>query len=427
VIDMRTPAKTSRSAAAIAVAAALGLTGCTGSDEEEAAPVPGVTADTVTIGTHQPLTGPAAAGYSAVSAATSAYFAYVNDNGGVNGRSIEYLVKDDAYEPQRTNEVVTELVEDEEVLAIVNGLGTPTHSVVLDYLNDEGVPDLFIASGSRVWNQPSLYPGVFGYVAEYTTEGAALAQYAVEQAPGAKVCVFGQADDYGEGLLEGVEAVMGGNEITEIQTYSTSETDVSVQLGKLKAAGCEVNILGTINGFTALTVATAAQMDWFPQWYVSSSGADYPSLVGILGEATAAQLLEGMVCVNYLPFGPDSEWISLFRQINDEYNEGAPFTANTVIGMSVGYLFAEALAAAGQDPTRESLIAAVESGSLQGNGIVPLSYSDVNHAGYGTVGIMTVEGGVQDYNGTTYHVEVGQVTEVEAEPVPLVNGGIPTG
>ncbi|SDL24519.1 amino acid/amide ABC transporter substrate-binding protein, HAAT family [Glycomyces sambucus] len=425
---MRTPAKTSRSAAALAALAVLVLAGCTApGGEEEAAATPGVTADTVTIGTHQPLSGPAAAGYSAVSAATSAYFAYVNAGGGVNGRSIEYLVKDDAYEPQQTNEVVTELVEDDEVLAIVNGLGTPTHSVVLDYLADEGVPDLFIASGSRVWNQPALYPNAFGYNAEYTTEGAALAQYALEREPGAKVCVLGQADDYGEGLLEGVEAVLGGNEITEIQTYATSATDLTVQMGVLKAAGCEVNILGTINGFTALAVGTAAQMDWSPQWYVSSSGADYPTLVGHLGEEAAARLLEGMVCVNYLPFGPDSEWTALFRQINEEYNGGAPFTANTVLGMSVGYLFAEALAAAGEDPTRESLIAAVESGSLQGNGIVPLSFSETNHGGYSTVGIMTVEDGVQDYNGTTYRVEVGQVTEVEADPVPLVNGGIPAG
>lgn len=423
---MRTPAKTSRTAAALAVAAALGLTACTGQEEEPEA-TPGVTDTTVTIGTHQPLSGPAAAGYSAVSAATSAYFAYVNDQGGVNGRTIEYLVKDDAYEPQRTNEVVTELVERDDVLAVVNGLGTPTHSVVLDYLADEGVPDLFIASGSRMWNQPALYPNAFGYNAEYTTEGAALAQYAVEQEPGATVCVLGQNDDYGEGLLEGVEAVMGSNEITEIQTYTTASQDLTDQIGTLKAAGCEVNILATINGYTALAVGTAAQMDWFPQWYVSSSGADYPTLVGHLGEEAAAQLLEGMVCVNFLPFGSGSEWTALFRQINEEYNGGAPFTANTVLGMSVGYLFAEALAKAGDDPTRESLIAAVESGAVLGNGIVPLAFSAANHGGYGTVGIMTVEDGVQDYNGTTYQVEVGQVSEVEADPVPLANGGIPTG
>lgn len=418
---MRTPAMMS-AAAALVAAASIALVACSGPGEE---PTPGVTDDKVTIGTHQPLTGPAAAGYATVSAATSAYFEYVNANGGINGRQIEYLVEDDEYDPVNTQQVVRDLVEREEVFAIVNGLGTPTHSSVLDYLDDEAVPDLFISSGSRVWNQPHVYPNTFGYNAEYVTEGAALAQYAVDQHPDATVCVLGQDDDYGEGILEGVEIVVGGNEIAETQLYSTSNEDLTDYLLRLREADCEVNILGTINGFTALALGTAAQLEWFPKWYVSSSGADYPTLVQYLGEETGPALLEGMVSVNYLPFSPDSEWVALFRQINDEYNEGAPFTANTVFGMSAGYLFAEALAAAGEEPTRESLIAAVESGKLLGNGIVPLSYSDDDHAGYQTVGIATVNGGVQDYEGTTYHVNVGQVTEVEADPVPLTNGGIP--
>ena len=421
---MRTPATLS-GVVALAATASLALVACTGPGEEEG--TPGVTDTTVTIGTHQPLSGPAAAGYATVSAATSAYFAYVNANGGINGRTIDYIVKDDAYDPVNTQNAVSELVEDEEVFAIVNGLGTPTHSAVLDYLDQEGVPDLFISSGSRVWNQPAVFPNTFGFNAEYVTEGAALAQYAVDQRPDAKVCVLGQDDDYGEGILEGVETVVGANEITEIQIYSTSQEEVTDQIVRLMSAGCEVNILGTINGFTALALGTAAQLEWFPQWYVSSSGADYPTLVQYLGEDVGPALLEGMVSVNYLPFSPDGEWVELFTQINEEYNDGAPFTANTVFGMSAGYLFAEALAAAGEEPTRESLIAAVESGTLRGNGIVPLNFSDDNHAGYQTVGIAVVRGGVQDYEGTTYNVDVGRVTEVEAEPVPLVNGGIPTG
>ena len=254
-----------------------------------------------------------------------------------------------------------------------------------------------------------------------------LSQYAVEQDPDAKVCVLGQDDDYGEGILEGVEIVMGGNEITEIQTYTTSKEDVTGQIATMREAGCEINILATINGFTALAVGTAAQLEWFPQWYVSSSGADYPTLVGYLGEDTAPMLLQGMVSVNYLPFSPDGEWVELFTRINEEYNAGAPFTGNTVFGMSVGYLFAEALAAAGDEPTRESLIEAIESRAVVGNGIVPLPYSDSNHAGYHTVGVATVENGVQDYEGTTYTVDVSQVTETEAEPVPLTGNGVPGG
>ncbi|MEV3938568.1 ABC transporter substrate-binding protein [Glycomyces sp. NPDC049804] len=419
---MRSPATTSALAALVA-AASLALVACTEPEEPD---TPGVTPTTVTIGTHQPLTGPAAAGYAAISAATSAYFEYVNAGGGVNGRTIEYLIKDDAYDPTATQQAVTELVEQDDVLAIVNGLGTPTHSSVLDYVDDEGVPDLFISSGSRVWNQPDLYPNTFGYNAEYVTEGAALAQYAVDRRPDAVVCVLGQDDEYGEGILEGVEIVIDSNEIAQVQTYLSWDEDLTGQLAAMRAAGCEVNILGTINGFTAMALATAAQMEWSPDWYVSSSGADYPTLLEYLGEAGPA-LLEGLVSVNYLPFNADSEWNALFRQINEEYNDGAPFTGNTVFGMSVGYLFAEALAAAGDEPTRESLIAAVESGELLGNGIVPLGFSDSNHAGYQTVGIATIEDGVQDYEGTTYNLNVGEVTEVDAAPVPLENGGIPQG
>ncbi|MCC3763225.1 ABC transporter substrate-binding protein [Glycomyces sp. TRM65418] len=409
---------------AAAAAAALALTACStpGGDDES---VPGVTDDTVTIGTHQPLTGPAAAGYSTISAATAAYFAYVNDNGGIHGREIEYIVKDDAYDPAATQTVVRELVTEDGVFAVVNGLGTPTHSSVLDYLDQQGVPDLFVSSGSLTWNQPEVYENTFAFNADYVTEAAALTQYAVEQSPGAKICVLGQDDDYGQGIIEGVEAVIGSNAVTEVQTYTTSAEDLTAQIGAMMAAECEINVLGTINGFTAMAVGTAAQMEWFPQWYVSSSGADYPTLVGYLGEDLAPTLLQGMVSVNYLPFSPDGEWVALFERINEEYNDGAPFTGNTVFGMSVGYLFAEALAAAGEDPTRESLVAALESGEILGNGILPLSYSADDHAAYRGVGITIVNEGVQDYVGTAYEVASGSVTPVEPSPVPLENEGIP--
>lgn len=418
---MHTPTGTTI-VAALTAAVLLGLAACSTPGEDDA---PGITDDTVTIGTHQPLTGPAAAGYSTISAATAAYFAYVNDNGGIHGRDIEYIVKDDAYDPANTQTAVRQLVTEDRVFAIVNGLGTPTHASVLDYLDEQGVPDLFVSSGSLTWNQPGVYPNTFAFNADYVTEGAALAQYATEQRPDATICVLGQDDDYGEGVLEGVETVVGGNEIAEIQTYSTANEDLTAQIGAMMEADCEVNILATINGFTAMAVGTAAALDWSPQWHVSSSGGDYPTLVGYLGEDTAPLLLQGMVSVNYLPFSPDDDWVALFHRINEEYNDGAPFTGNTVFGMSVGYLFAEALAAAGEDPTRASLVAAIESGELLGNGIVPLSYGEDDHAAYRGVGITTVDDGVQDYVGTTYGVAAGQVTTVEAEPVPLEHEGIP--
>lgn len=425
---------TSRSARRFGVllaASALVLTACStpaapadGDDPAAAAgDSTGVTDTTVTIGTHTPLTGPAAAGYSSISAAASAYFAYLNEQGGVHGREIEYIVKDDGYNPATTQTVVRELVQQEEVFAIVNGLGTAPHQSVLDFLNQNEVPDLFVASGSTAWNQPDEYPFTFGFNADYVVEAAALAQYAADELPGKKVCMLGQDDDFGDDFLEGLELALGADGVTHVERYSVSNQDVTAQIGALQAAGCEVVTLATINGFTALAVGTAAQLGWFPQWMASSSGGDYPTLATYLGEA-APQLLEGFVGTNYSPMN-DDEWVELFRQINDEHNDAAPFDGNTIYGMSVAYLFAQALEAAGEDPTRESLMEAITSGELTGTGIVPVEFSADNHAAYLTVGITGVAGGVQDYLGATYEVRDGAVSAVEPQPVPLTAEGVP--
>ncbi len=380
----------------------------------------------MTIGTHTPLTGPAAAGYSSISAAASAYFDYLNEEGGIHGRSIEYIVKDDGYNPATTQTVVRELVQEENVFAIVNGLGTPTHTAVLDYLNQNKVPDLFVASGSTNWNQPEKYPYTFGFNADYIVEGAALAQYAADEYSGKKVCLLGQDDDFGDEMIEGAEIALGTDGLTAVERYSVSNQDVTAQIGALKAAGCEINILATINGFSALALGTAAQLGWFPMWFSSSSGADYPTLVGYLGEEMGPKLLQGLVGANYLPaLGSDDDWVALFEEVNDKYNDGAPFDGNTIYGMSVAYLFAEALEAAGENPTRESLIEAVRSGDLAGNGILPLSFAEDNHAAYLGVGITAVDQGVQDYVGSTYALEGGSIVAVEPAPIALSGAGIP--
>jgi len=420
---------TRRVAATVGAAAVVvALAGCStpaapsAGDED----VPGVSDDTVTIGTHTPLTGPAAAGYSSISAAATAYFAYLNDKGGVHGRTIDYIVKDDGYNPATTQTVVRELVQEDDVFAIVNGLGTPTHTAVLDYLNQNEVPDLFVASGSTSWNQPEKFPYTFGFNADYVVEGAALGQYAADEYPGKVVCLLGQDDDFGDEMIEGAQLALGTDGLAQVERYSVSNQDVSAQIGALKAAGCEINILGTINGFTALALGTAAQLGWFPLWLSSSSGADYPTLVGYLGEDVGPKLLQGLVGTNYLPsLGGDSEWVSLFRQINDDYNDAAPFDGNTIYGMSVAYLFAEALDAAGENPTRESLRDAVTSGDLVGNGILPLSFGADSHAAYLGVGITAVDQGVQDYVGATYAVDGDTVTTVDPAPVDLTGEGVP--
>lgn len=385
--------------------------------------VPGVTEDTVTIGTHTPLTGPAAAGYAGISAAATAYFDYLNEKGGIHGRSIEYIVKDDGYNPSNTQTVVRELVQEDKVFAIVNGLGTPTHLSVLEFLNQNKVPDLFVASGASDWNQPDKYPYTFSFNASYVVEGAALAQYATDEHPGKKVCLFGQDDDFGNEFIEGAQQVVGADGLAAVERYAVSNPDVSAQISALRTAGCEIVMLATIPGFSALAIGTAAQLGWSPMWFATSVGADYVTLSGLLKDA-APQLLDGFVSANYMP-GISSDWVELFSTINDEYNDGAVFDGNAIYGMSMAYLFSEALEAAGENPTRESLLEALTSGDLTGNGIVPLAFAKDSHEAYPAAGIQVVHDGVQDYVGATYHVTDDGVEAIDPAFPPAVNKGIP--
>jgi ABC-type branched-subunit amino acid transport system substrate-binding protein len=242
-----------RTATALLAAVVLLAAGCSddgGGGNSGSADVPGVTDTEVVVGTHMPLTGPAAAGYSKIAPATKAYFDFVNANGGIHGRKISLKVKDDGYNPANTQTVVRELVLQDKVFAILNGLGTPTHTGVLDFLKTNRVPDLFVASGSRSWNQPDKYPGTFGFNPDYTVEGKILATYVKENLAGKKVCFLGQDDDFGRDSLAGIEKILGP--VAAKQSYVTSNPNVGPQMGALKAAGCQVVMLATVPGFTAL-------------------------------------------------------------------------------------------------------------------------------------------------------------------------------
>ena len=149
---------------------------------------------------------------------------------------------------------------------MVGALGTPTHTAVLDFLEQNKVPDLFVSSGSRSWNQPAKYPTTFGWQPDYTVEGKILGDYIKKNFAGKKVCCFGQGDDFGRDGLAGVEKT-SAPPLRSKQTYTTSNTNVAPQIGALKAAGCQVVVLVTVPGFTALALGTAAS------WGSSRSGS----------------------------------------------------------------------------------------------------------------------------------------------------------
>src|SRR5207302_2574936 len=176
----------------IAIGCAVALLAACGQSTSTAntASAPGITASEIKIGSTQPLTGPAAPGYSEIAPASNAYFKYVNAHGGVFGRKITYVYKDDSYNPTQTVAVTKKLVLQNKVFAIVGGLGTPTHTKVVGYLNASKVPDLFVSSGCPCWDNGSSQPWTFGWQTQYTIEGKILGQYIKQHLAGKKVGVF---------------------------------------------------------------------------------------------------------------------------------------------------------------------------------------------------------------------------------------------
>jgi len=356
----------------------------------------------------------------------NAYFDFANEAGGVNGRKITLKVLDDGYNPAKTAQLTRQLVLQDKVFGLVGALGTPTHTAVLDFIKQNNVPDLFVSSGSRNWNQPDKYPTTFGWQVDYTVEGKILGDYIKKNFDGKKVCSFGQNDDFGTDGVQGVELTLGAGSLVDKQNYTPTNTNVGPQIGALQAAGCEVVVAFTVPGFTALAMGTAAQLKFAPQWVLSNVGADIPTLTGFLKEATGP-LLEGAVSDNYLPGAADTtnSWTKLFRTVNEKYNDNAPFDGNVLYGMAMAYTTLQVLKAAGPKLTRESVVEAVQKGGYTGPGLVPFRYSATDHAGYAGTQINVVKDGVATPTGPVYTTDDGGAPLTEyttAQPEAPANG-----
>jgi ABC-type branched-subunit amino acid transport system substrate-binding protein len=406
-----------RAAGALATAA-FAFAGCGGGGGGSAAP--GVTKTTVTIGSHQPLTGPAAPGYSEIAPASNAFFQYLNAQGGVNGRKIKYIYKDDVYNPTNTVNVVKQLVLQAKVFAIFDGLGTPTHTKVVQFLTAEKVPDLFVASGCP-----------FGWQPSYKIEGKILGQYLKQHFAGKKIGVFYQDDDFGKGGLDGLKTQLTGGQIVAAEPYQPGNTNVAPQITAIKGKGAQVLVDFTIPAYTALGQLTSLKLGYKPQLVVSNVGIDPTTVGGLLKEFSKGKadtaLVEGAITDAYLPSPTDTSnpWIQLFKKIHDKYDKSAPFDGNVEYGMAVAYTFAEALKAAGKDPTRESLVSAVEAGKLSGPGLVPFRYSKTVHGGYGGAQIATIKNGQITLQGTPLVTDpdTGPITPYKTpQPAPGDNG-----
>src|SRR5205823_3130209 len=316
----------------------------------------------------------------------------VNANGGVHGRTIQFKYLDDAYNPTQTVSVVKQLVLQDKVYAIVGGLGTPTHTKVVDFLNSERVPDLFVSSGCRCWDDPGKHPYTYGWQPDYVVEGKILGQYVKQTFAGKKVAYFYQDDDFGMDGVSGLDKYIDASQVVTRQTYQPGNIDITPQMTAIARAKPDVVVLFTIPAYTALFRLGALKAGISPTMVVSNVGSDAVTLSGLLEafakqggvKVNGSQLIEGIVTDGYLPALGDSSnsWVKLFQSVREKYGKGLPWDGNVAYGMALAYTFVQALQAAGANPTRQSIVDALNNGGLKGPGLTPFRFSKQSHAGY---------------------------------------------
>src|SRR6476469_4847125 len=394
-------------AAAVATVAALSVAACSsgsgsssssssgsGSSNSSAAltaSAPGITPTQITIGSHQPLTGPAAPGYSEIAPASAAYFAYVNAHGGVNGRKIVYKYLNDGYNPTTTASVVRQLVLQDNAYAVFNGLGTPTHLAAISFLNAEKVPAGFVASGCECWNDPAKDPETFGWQLDYIREGKILGQYVKQHFAGKKVGFFYQNDEFGQDGVKGLLDEIPASMVVSKQSYDPTNTNIGPAVAAPRASGPQVVVSFSIPAFTALLKLNSLKLGFNPTLVVSNVGSDAITLSGLLeafakqggAKVNGNQLINGIITDGYLPAlgSTDNSWITLFKKVHDQYDAKAPFDGNVLYGEAVGYTFVQAMLKAGRNPTRADLVTAIQNGMPQGPAVAPYSYSSSDHMG----------------------------------------------
>ena len=345
------------SSGAAATSAAVAATAAGAATEARKASAPGVTADTITLGTTQPLSGPAS-GYLPIIQTVQAYFQKTNEAGGVNGRQIKILIEDDQYDPAKTPPLIKKLVEQDHVFCTAFTLGTPTNTAIVDYLTENKVPQLVIASGAGKWGDVKKYPYAMGFQISYPIEGHIYGKYIAATWPGKKVGILYQNDDFGKDYLSYKDTIGNNNPTVDEETYETTASDVSTQITNLKAKGVEVLILIPIPKFAGLALKAAADQNWHPNIIMSSVSAD-PSLMPLAG---GAQNVEGVISDAWLKqYDSGDPSMQDVKDLLSKYAPNTQLSNFAVTGYVFGLFMVEMLKRAGVNPTRDSMMAASES------------------------------------------------------------------
>ena len=266
---------------------------------------PGVTATEIRIGSTNALSGPVSA-YSVISRALGAMFQRLNEQGGVGGRRVNFIVYDDGYAPPRTLEQTRRLVEQDRVAFTFNQLGTPTNSAIHRYMNQRRVPHLFLATGADKWANPREYPWTIGWQPSYRTEAQIYAKHILEQRPNARIALLYQNDDFGKDYLNGVRDVLGPRFDGMVRTATNEATDPTIdsQIVQLQASGADVLICGVVPRFAAQAIRRVFDIGWRPMMFMTNVSVS----VGVVMQPAGPEKGVGLITSDYRKDQSDPAW-----------------------------------------------------------------------------------------------------------------------
>jgi branched-chain amino acid transport system substrate-binding protein len=321
---------------------------------------PGATDTEIKIGNTMPYSGPASS-YGVIGKSEAAYFAMINEQGGINGRKINFISRDDGYSPPKTVEQVRKMVEEDGVLLLFNTLGTPTNTAIQGYLNDNKIPQLFVASGADKWNDPKNHPWTMGWQPSYRMEARIYARYILKTQPDAKIAVLYQNDDLGKDYLIGLREGLSDKAdklIVASQSYETTDPTVDQQVVSLQGSGANVLLTAAIPKFAVQAIRKVYDIGWKPTHFLTNISTSVAAVMQPAGLEKSV----GIISANYLK-GPDDpqwqdtpeykEWLAWMQKYNSSANVRDGFT---VYGYSVAQTMVAVLKASGDDLTREKVM-----------------------------------------------------------------------
>jgi len=353
----------------------------------QAASDPGLTATSIKLGITVPMTGIASPGYNKIPGAMKAYFDYVNANGGVNGRKISLVIKDDQYIPTTAVARANELILRDKVFALVGTLGTASTKAISasTQLSRRGIPSLFVNTGFSGFADKKAYPTTFSILPSYQMEAKIMGKFIKENYAGKKLALIYQDDDFGRDALAGFKqaGVTFGTYIPYASGSQALPATGAGWISKLKAAGAEVTVLFGVTSASTAALANAYAAQFKTQWVLGSVGGDATTIAAT--NKAYVPLLYGAKGFSFAPAPTDSsdEYIKLFQSIYAAAQPTQTFDNNVVAGMSNAFLAVQALAATGNNLTRANLIKTIEQkgASFASPFLTPLGYSTTSHVG----------------------------------------------